>query len=351
MTTFRKNSLLQLPASLCASVFRWFRIPLLCGLVVLLGGITAPTAGRAQPAGSYHVVHGWPVLAEGFMLGHVTGVGVDSHNRVFVFHRADHTVLDKMFYSPVTCATVLVFDGDTGKQVASWGENLFWMPHGLRVDAHDNIWITDKQMHQVMKFSNDGKLLMTWGEKGVAGHDGRHFFGPADVAVDADGSFYVADGYGNNRVAKFSPQGKFLFDWGRKGDKPGEFNLVHNVVMGPDGHIYVADRGNSRIQIFQRDGTFIAQWKRPELGRPWAMAAGSGGYLYVVDGSDTYPWPPDRSHILKLDFQGNILATWASYGNYDGQLWWGHDIAVGKDGAVYVGDILGRRVQKFVPGE
>jgi DNA-binding beta-propeller fold protein YncE len=176
-------------------------------------------------------------------------------------------------------------------------------------------------------------------------------FGPADVAVDADGSFYVADGYGNSRVAKFSPEGKFLSEWGRKGGGPGEFKIVHNVLIGADGRIYVADRGNSRIQIFQRDGTLVTQWKSPALGRPWAMAAGPDGQIYVVDGSDAHPWPPDRSQVLRLDLQGNILAAWASYGNYDGQLYWGHDIAVGKDGAVYVGDILGRRVQKFVPGE
>jgi len=330
----------------------------ICGLVVLMGWITAPSAWRAQaggraapPAGLYHVVHGWPVLAEGFMLGHVSGVGVDSHNHVFVFHRAEHAILRTSFTSPVKSPTVLVFDGDTGRQIASWGENLFWMPHALRVDAHDNIWITDAKMDQVMKFTNDGKLLMTLWEKGMGGHDSQHFFGPADVAVAADGSFYVADGYGNSRVAKFSPEGKFLLEWGRKGDGPGEFKTVHSVLIGPDGRIYVADRGNSRIQIFQPDGTFVARWKSPELGRPWAMAAGPDGNLYVVDGGDFHPWPPDRSHVLKLDLQGNILATWASYGNYDGQLWWGHDIAVGKDGAVYVGDILGRRVQKFVPGE
>jgi DNA-binding beta-propeller fold protein YncE len=153
-----------------------------CGLVVLMGWTIEPGAWRAQPAGgaapragSYHVVHGWPVLAEGFMLGHVTGVGVDSHNQVFVFHRAEHAILKTRFNSPVTSSTVLVFDGATGKQVASWGENLFWMPHGLRVDAHDYIWITDTQMNQVMKFTHDGKLLMTVGEKGVAGHDGQHY--------------------------------------------------------------------------------------------------------------------------------------------------------------------------------
>ena len=331
-------------------------VPAICGLVGLFGGMMVPVAWRTQSvdagtpvAGPYHVVRGWPVLPEGFMLGHVTGLGVDSHNHVFVFHRAEHAILRTKFDDLVKSPTILIFDGDTGRQIGSWGENLFRMPHGLRVDTQDNIWITDTQLNQVMKFTHDGKLLMSVGEKGVAGHDGAHFFGPADIAVEADGSFYVADGYGNSRVAKFSPEGKFLFEWGRKGERPGEFSTVHSIVIGPDGRIYVADRSNARIQIFHRDGAFVTQWKSPELGRPWALAAGPDGNLYVMDGGDLHPWPPDRSHILKLDLQGKILATWASFGNYDGQLYWGHDIAVGKDGAVYVGDIQGRRVQKFAP--
>ena len=152
----------------------------ICGLVVLTGWITAPKAWRAQPMGggtppgSYHVVRGWPVLPEGFILGHVSGVGVDSHNHVFVFHRAEHAILRTKFDNLVTSPTILIFDGDTGRQIASWGENLFRMPHGLRVDAQDNIWITDTQLNQVMKFTHDGKLLMSVGEKGVPGHDGAH---------------------------------------------------------------------------------------------------------------------------------------------------------------------------------
>jgi DNA-binding beta-propeller fold protein YncE len=157
----------------------------------------------------------------------------------------------------------------------------------------------------------------------------------------------VSDGYGNSRVAKFSAKGEFLFDWGHKGDQPGQFNTPHGIAMDEQGRIYVADRSNSRIQVFKGDGTFLQQWKSPELGRPWALSFGPDGCLYVVDGGDLKPWPPDRSHILRLDTNGNVLEMWASFGNYDGELFWGHDIAVGKDGAVYVGDIQGRRVQKF----
>lgn len=309
----------------------------------------SPSGNPARKVDTYEVVHGWPLLPDGFMFGHVSGVGVDSHNHVFVFHRADHSILGKTFDEPIAAPVVNSFDGRTGEPVASWGANQFLMPHGLRVDHADNVWVTDLGRQQVLKFTHDGELLMTVGEKGVPGLDGKHFNRPTDVAVAPDGSFYVSDGYGNSRVARFSSDGKFIADWGHKGDGPGEFDTPHGIALDLEGRVYVADRSNGRIQVFTPDGKFLHQWKSAELGRPWALAFGADSYLYVLDGGDLKPWPPDRSHILKLDLNGNILETWASFGNYDGQLFWGHDIAVGKDGAVYAGDILGRRVQKFRP--
>jgi peptidylamidoglycolate lyase len=297
----------------------------------------------------YAVVHGWPVLPDSMVLGQVSGVAVDSHNHVFVFHRAESSwATDKTH--PISSPTILCFDGASGKLLASWGENRFLEPHGLRIDAHDNVWVTDRALQQVFKFSHEGKLLLTIGTERVAGVDATHFDKPTDIAFASDGSIYVSDGYGNNRVAKFSSDGKFLFDWGHKGQDLGEFDLPHSVAVDAQGNVYVADRSNARIQVFDSNGKFLKAWKSPELGRPWSLTIGPDNLLYVVDGGDLKPAPPDRGQILKLDLSGKILAKWSRFGNYDGQIYWGHDLTVGKDGAVYVGDVYhGMRVQKFVP--
>ena len=117
-------------------------------------------------------------------------------------------------------------DGASGKIVASWGDGMFGSAHGLDVDPQDNVWVTDTVHHQIMKFSHDGELLMTLGAKGVPGLDGNHLNKPTDIVVTSNGEFYVSDGYGNSRVAKFSAEGKFLLDWGDKGDEPGQFDTA-----------------------------------------------------------------------------------------------------------------------------
>jgi peptidylamidoglycolate lyase len=315
---------------------------------VFTTAIVCAAAQQKSPE-PYAVVHDWPILPDGTVLGQVSGVAVDSHNHVFVFHRAENSWATEKTH-PITVPAILCFDGASGKLLASWGENRFLEPHGLRVDVHDNVWVTDRALQQVFKFSHDGKLLLTIGTERVAGVDATHFDKPTDIAFASDGSIYVSDGYGNNRVAKFSPDGKFLFDWGHKGQGPGEFDLPHSVAVDAQGNVYVADRSNARIQVFDSTGKFLKAWTSPELGRPWSLTIGPDNLLYVVDGGDLKPAPPDRGQLLKLDLSGKILAKWSRFGNYDGQIYWGHDLAVGKDGAVYVGDVYhGMRVQKFVP--
>ena len=306
-------------------------------LLPLIWGISALVVWSSDSSGAYQVAHGWPKLPEGFAFGQVSGVGVDSHNHVFVFHRGEH---------PIMC-----FEGATGKLVASWGDGMFATPHGLAVDSRDNVWVTDVGHHQVFKFSHDGKLLLTVGAKDVPGLDGNHFNKPTDVAVTPEGDFYVSDGYGNSRVAKFSAEGEFLFDWGTKGDQPGEFDLPHGIALDPAkrDRVYVADRSNARVQIFDGNGKFLYQWKSAELGRPWDVFVGPDGNVYVMDGGDLKPAPPDRGRVVILNPQGKILGEFGSFGSYDGQFYWGHAVAVAKNGDVYVADVnVGMRVQKFV---
>ena len=296
---------------------------------------TQDEQGNGEEAPSYKVVHGWPALPDGYALGQVTGVGVDSQNRVWVFHRAER---------PVLC-----LDGDTGEIITSFGDGMFENEHGLAVDMADNVWLTDADTHVVEQYSPEGELMMTLGVKGDPGEDEQRFNKPTDIDIAPDGSVYVTDGYGNNRVVKLDSDGTFITAWGSKGTGPGEFDTPHGLAIDGDGRVYVADRGNSRVQVFDADGTFVTEWKSEEIGRPWGIDVTTDGNIVVADGGDLTGTAYDRNGALLMTPEGKILERWGSYGSHDGQFYWAHDIAAGGDGAVYVTDVnAGMRVQKFV---
>lgn len=300
-------------------------------------------------AESHHeVVADWPALPENHSLGLCSGVGVDSHNRVFVFHRSGRVWTTPFPKEPIAAATVSIIDGKSGKLLSSWGENRFIMPHGLSIDQHDNVWLTDVGLQQVFKCTPEGKVLLTLGEAGQSGADHNHFNLPTDVAVLPDGSFYVSDGYRNTRVVKFAADGRYDFEWGGKGAGPGEFNLPHGIAVDARGRVYVCDRSNSRLQIFDARGKFIDQWKGPHIGRPYGVAVGPEGHIYIIDGGDPLLKPSQRGKAVELDADGHVIDTFGSHGKEIGQFQTGHDIAVGPDGAVYVADSGGKRVEKFV---
>lgn len=320
--------------------------------LIAISGANAQGATLDSPSClSYQVVHGWPVLPEGEVLGEVAGVGVDSHGNVFVFHGANRAwpASNVLSLEPIARPTITVFDGQSGSVLARWGENQFAMPHGLTVDDHDNVWLTDVALQQVYKLSHDGRLLLTLGERGIAGNDAGHFNRPTGVAVASDGSFYVSDGYLNARIIKFSAAGKFMFQWGTEGAGPGQFDLPHGVALDASGHVYVADRANARIQIFDDSGRFLSQWTGKQLGRPYAIAIDPFGKAYIADGGDQPEAPPDRSAFAVVrTIDGSPLARVGQYGNHDGQFKFAHAIAVDAEGSVYVGDVTPGRVQKFV---
>lgn len=304
------------------------------------------TASLAQP--QHAVVPGWPQLPEGHVLGLCAGVGVDAQNHVFVFHRSGRVWSKPFPKEPIAAPTVSVFDGATGRLLHTWGAKRFIMPHGLTVDQAGNLWLTDVGLHQVFKCSPEGQVLLTLGEGGVPGDDATHFNLPTDVAVLADGSFYVSDGYRNTRVMKCSASGRFEFEWGTKGRGPGEFNLPHGITVDAQGRIIVCDRENERLQVFDAKGSFLHEWKGPQLGKPYGIATGPDGHLFVIDGGSPSLKRELRGKAVELDLSGQVLDTFGSYGKEDGQFQLGHDIAVGPDGAVYVAEGTGARVQKFV---
>lgn len=315
----------------------------------LLAGACATNTSSLNPMSSYQVVRGWPQLPEGRILGQATGVDVDSHGNVFVFHRAGREWSETPPTTKIAENTIEVFDGRSGRHLHSFGANQFLMPHGLTIDHQDNIWVTDVFLHQVQKFSPSGKMLLTIGEAGVSGSDRNHFNLPTDVAVLPDGSFYVSDGYKNTRVVKFTSIGRYDFEWGRPGTGPGEFDLPHAIDVDAKGHLYVADRSNARVQIFDAQGRFLQQWTSDSLGRPYSVAV-RGDRAIVVDGGDQPQQGLDRSGAAELALNGRILSRFGRFGNYDGQFRLAHDVAVGRDGAVFIVDAWGQRVQKFTRG-
>ena len=183
---------------------------------------------------------------------------------------------------------VLKFD-ETGKLVKSFGAGLILFPHGLSVDPDGNVWVTDGlgkdgKGHQVFKFSPDGKVLMTLGKAGVAGTAGRSSTSPSDVLVAPNGDIFVADGHGgdtNARIVEVRQDGKFIKTWGKKGSGPGEFDEPHALAIDSKGRLFVADRGNNRIQIFDQDGNFLDEWK--QFGRPSGIFIDKNDIIYVAD--------------------------------------------------------------------
>lgn len=197
----------------------------------------------------FKVDYDWAKLPEGWSFNEEVGdVAVDAGDRVYVFSRSEH---------PMT-----VFDRE-GNFLSSWGEGVFSRPHGITIGPEDTIYCVDDGDHTIRKCTLDGRILMTIGIPGkpAPAQSGRPFNRPTKVAFDPkSGEIYVADGYGNSRVHKYSPDGKYLFSWGHPGTDPGEFNIVHSVCTDKDGYVYIADRENHRVQIFDARGKFQHQW-------------------------------------------------------------------------------------------
>ena len=275
-------------------------------------------------------------------------MGIDSKHNILVFHRASRVWQEPMPETKIQENTILTLDKQTGEILKSWGTDFFIMPHGLEVDKENNIWVTDVALHQIFKFSPDGNLLLTLGEPKVPGNDSEHFNLPTDVAVTDDGSFYVSDGYGNSRIAKFSKDGEFLFDWGTFGNKQGEFNIPHGIDLDKNGNVYVADRENNRIQKFDAEGKFIAVWQNKITEQLYSVAIDhKNDYLFGIDYMTVNDTIVKGSDIFRFDLNTNLQMQFGRTGFYEGPISRYHDILIDDEGSIYVADILGNKVQKF----
>lgn len=268
---------------------------------------------------SYRLLENWSTgTPTGEVFGRVSGVAFDHKEFVLVYRRDG--------------GNIWTFD-QGGRFRQAWGSNGAKRTHGIRVDPRGFVWTTDDQGHQVKKWSADGKVLLTLGVYDGPGDGPNTFNGPTDVAVAPNGDFFVADGYGNYRIAEFTATGKFIKAWGSKGSAPGEFNLPHAIIIDSRGRVLVADRENQRIQIFDQEGRFLEQWRN--LGEPVALDI-RDDVLYVADG--------DNPKVLLASLKdGKVIAMINTADENQ------HALAVDGAGKVYVGSVRGQYLKVYGP--
>ena len=283
------------------------------------------------PSLDYAAVADSVTLPAGVTMGAPASVAFDSKGHLFVLNRGPQPLME--------------FDGN-GKFIRTFGEGLFTRSHGLRIDKDDNIWATDVSAHIVMKLNPQGQVLMTLGTKGQAGDwdegaQSHHFTEPNDVAIGRNGEIYVVQGHtpgrGDPRVLKFDANGKFIKTWGGKGTESGKFEVAHGIAIDAKGLLWVTDRENQRIQIFNEDGKFIREVKF--AGLPCGLDIGSQS-IYMVNGF--------AGQLLKLDLDGNVLAATGKPGKGLGEFGEAHFIAVSPKGEIYIADTVNSTLHKFV---
>ncbi len=348
------------------------------GLIAVLALLASPVFAQGSVREiSFDSVPDPLKLPPDMYLGEATGVAVNSHGHVFVFSRGNTT---GPAYA-AAAAQLLEFDAD-GKYLREIGHNLYaWsFAHVVRIDPQDNIWAVDKGSDMIIRFNPEGRVTMVFGRKQEASdeetgplkhpkpplppEEGR-FRQPTDVAWDPAGDIFISDGYINSRVAKADKNGVWIKSWGDPGDGPGQFNTPHSIAADAHGNLYVADRGNGRIQVFDSDGKFLRQIKidvpvppdaRPAIGSkppanvkgtmapgsPWAVCItpGPNQVLYAVD---AYP-----GRIYKLSLDGKVLGMLGKAGKQLKEFGWVHEIACPSENVLYVAELLNWRVQKLI---
>jgi len=348
-------------------------------LLILITACSSLAQQTKVPEIPFRSVPGFLKMPPDLYLGEVAGVAVNSKGHLFVFSRGSTT-------GPAygaAAAQLLEFNAD-GKFVREIGHNLYaWsFAHSVRVDKHDNIWVADKGSDMVIKFDPEGRVVMVFGRKLEASDEGteplKHpkpplppvdglFRQVTDMAWDSAGNTYISDGYVNSRVAKVDKNGNWIKSWGEPGDQPGQLNTPHSIAVDAQNNVYVADRGNRRIQVFDGEGKFLRQividvpfdpearspiGNKPKLpvvgnqamapGAPWAICI-TPPPNQVLYSSDGYP-----GRIYKLALDGKVLGVLGESGKQLKQFGWIHEIACPSENELFIGELLNWRVQKLV---
>ena len=367
-------------------------------LVSLAPAATEQDRGGQEEFGHYEVVPNWPqplpdgpdgVKHDGWTWGSVGAVYAETPDRIWIAQRGELPLPPKAkpwtayfaLQPPLTATgntdglsatceptakrgwerrwhhSVIVVNRD-GKLVQDWPfmEKMFSQtacgrgPHKIKMNPYDadkHVWIIDDQQHVIWKFTYDGKLVMTLGTVGQRGRDaGKLFDRPTDIDWLPDGTFFISDGYGGTRVAKFDKDGKFIKDWGgppKDPAKPGpnEFNTVHSIQISKDRRLFVVDRAHRRFQVFDTEGKFLDMFTTGVRSLPYAHLITTDQMLWVADGG--------TMRVLKYDLTGKYLYGWGGLGGQPGQLNGPHSLTTDQDGNLYLAEVFGGRVQKFRP--
>jgi DNA-binding beta-propeller fold protein YncE len=307
---------------------------------------TGPEAGVGQGGFRYQVETRWAIFPADGTTGEAVAVACDSRDRVFVFLRGPRPVQ--------------VFERD-GTFIMTWGAGLFMRPHGIFIGPDDTVYCTDDCGHTVRAFTSEGRLLLTLGTSGKPSDTGATsidyrtirragppFHYPTNLAIGPSGDFYISDGYGNARVHRFAPDGRLLQSWGEPGSGPGQFQVPHGLAVDRDGTVYVADRENSRIQLFSADGVYRGEWT--DVARPCQIYISRDGWNYVAElGFQAGRWPGTGAaepgapggRVSIFDRTGKLHARWGGGANpcAAGNFYAPHGIWVDSRGDLYVAEV------------
>jgi DNA-binding beta-propeller fold protein YncE len=289
---------------------------------------------------TYEIAEGWGKLPDGWSFKEAAAVGVDSKDNVYVFNRGEHPVI--------------IFDRE-GNFLSSWGEGVFPRAHGVTMGPDGTIFLTDDGDHTMRHCTLDGKVLMTLGISGKPAPfmSGDPFNRCTHLAIDpSNGDFFISDGYGNARVHKYSPDGKLLLSWGESGTGPGQFNIAHNIATDKDGWVYVADRENQRMQVFDRNGKFETQWIN--MAKPCGLFIDQSSELVYVGELGVAIGPNSQAYGLGprvsiMDTKGNTLARLGDgpEGINPGQFTAPHGVCVDSHGDIYVGEVAWTHSRRY----